>query len=192
MDSGGLQAWGDESMRTARTDRPAYLLGAAVADPAVCGDMRDTLRALPRRGPKLHWRQQDDRARDRAISRIGRFDVYHVVVVAAPIDPRRQERARALCLERLAWLLDRQGVQTLTLEARPAQLMRRDLRTVDALRGKHALPSGLRVGHSQPDTEPMLWVADQVLGALGEAMTGGRTDWFDTVRARTTVSHIDL
>lgn len=123
---------------------------------------------------------------------IGGFDVYHVVIVAAPIEPRRQERARALCLERLAWLLDGQGVQTLTLETRPAQLMRRDLRTINALRGKHALPAGLRVEHAQPDTEPMLWVADQVLGALGEALTGGRADWYDTVRPHTTVSHIDL
>lgn len=67
---------------------------------------------------------------------ISDFDAYHVVVVAAPIDPRRQERARALCLERLAWQLDAHGVELLTLEARPTQLMRRDIRTIDALRGK--------------------------------------------------------
>lgn len=129
-------------------------------------------------------------ARRESITTIADFDVYHVVVIAAPIDVRRQEHARALCLARLAWHLDDAGVQILTLEARPPQLMRRDLRTIDALRGRHALPSGLRIDHAQPSIEPMLWVADQVLGALGESLTGGSYEWFDAVRARTTVVDI--
>lgn len=192
MDSLVLQAWGDESMRTVHIDHPSYLLGAVVADPAVCGSFREALNGLRRRGPKLHWRDQDNRSRSEAIATIADFDAYHVVVVAAPVDPRRQERARAFCLERLAWQLDGHGVQLLTLEARPPQLMRRDRRTIDALRSKHALPDGLRIDHAQPSTEPMLWIADQVLGALGESMAGGPTEWFDAVRSSTTVSHIDI
>lgn len=119
MDRPVLQAWGDESMRTVRIDQPSYLLGALVADPAMCDDMRTAMLALPRRGSKLHWRDLDDRARRATISTIADMDAYHVIVVAAPVDPRRQERARALCLERLAWTLDGHGVQLLTLEARP-------------------------------------------------------------------------
>lgn len=192
MDPFVLQAWGDESMRSARIDRPSYLLGAVVADPSKCEALREELLALPRRGPKLHWRDLDDRARRTAIDLISSFDAYHVVVVAAPVDPRRQERARAYCLERLAWHLDGHGVQLLTLEARPPQLMKKDLRTIDALRSKQALPEGLRIDHGQPSTEPMLWIADQVLGALGESLAGGRADWFDAVRPSTTVDHIEL
>lgn len=35
-------------------DRPAYLLGAVVADPDAGDGMRDALAGLPRRGRKLH------------------------------------------------------------------------------------------------------------------------------------------
>ncbi|WP_372468133.1 hypothetical protein ACCO44_02245 [Microbacterium maritypicum] len=192
MDSLVLQAWGDESFRTAGVERPSYLLGAAVADVSRSEDMRAELQRLPRRGPKLHWRNQDRRARDASIATIADFDAYHVIVIAAPVDSRRQERARALCLERLAWQLDGQGVQLLTLEARPLQLMQRDLRTVDALRGKRALPEGLRIDHAQPSEEPMVWIADQVLGALGEKISGGRSDWFDAVSSSTTIDQIEL
>lgn len=38
----------------------------------------------------------------------------------------------------------------------------------------------------------MLWIADVVLGALGESMAGGRREWFDAVRSSTTVDRIDL
>lgn len=187
----GLHSWGDESVRTTRIAQPSYLLGAVVADSAACDEFRRALRSLHRRGPKLHWHDQDSCARRESIATIAEFDVYHIVVIAAPIDVRRQERARALCLERLAWHLDEAGVQVLTLEARPPQLMRRDIRTIDALRSKHALPSGLRIDHEKPSVEPMLWVADQVLGALGESLTGGGSEWFDTVRARTTIVSIE-
>lgn len=179
-------------MRTVRLGQPSYLLGAVVADPLNCEDFREELERIPKRGPKLHWRDQDDRSRRASIATIAKFEAYHVVVVAAPVDPRKQERARAFCLERLAWQLDKHRVQLLTLEARPVQLMRRDIRTVDALRSKHALPDGLRIEHALPSTEPMLWIADQVLGALGEAMTNDRTEWFDTVRSSTTIDYIDL
>lgn len=83
-------------------------------------------------------------------------------------------------------------MQLLTLEARPLQLMQRDIRTVDALRGKRALPEGLRIDHAQPSEEPMVWIADQVLGALGEKISGGRSDWFDAVRSLTTIEQIEL
>jgi hypothetical protein len=192
MEPLALHAWGDESIRTVRIDQPSYLLGAVVADPSMCDELRQEMRALPRRGPKLHWRELDDRSKRSSIATIAGFDAYHVVVVASPVDPRRQERARALCLERLAWLLDDHGVQLLTLEARPLQLMKRDLRTVDALRSKHALPEGLRIDHGQPSSEPMLWIADQVLGALGESLAGVHPEWFDAVRSSTTIDRIDL
>jgi hypothetical protein len=171
-----LCAWGDESYRTHGIDQPAYLLGAVVADPAVCDEYRQSLMALHRAGPKLHWRESNPRERTQAIQTIAQFDAYHVIVIAAPVERKRQERARALCLEQLAWHLDRHTVTLLSLEARETQLMKRDQRTIDALRGKHALPDGLRIDHARPSEEPMLWVADFVLGALGESMTGSNPD----------------
>lgn len=63
----------------------------------------------------------------------------------------------------------RRGVSLLTLEARAAALTRRDLRVIEALRGRRVLPPSLRIEHGDPDTEPMLWLPDQVLGAFGRA-----------------------
>ncbi|NJI58195.1 hypothetical protein HCX50_01990 [Microbacterium oxydans] len=51
---------------------------------------------------------------------------------------------------------------------------------------------GLRIDHAQPSEEPMVWIADQVLGALGEKISGGRSDWFDAVSSSTTIEQIEL
>ena len=187
-----LQAWGDESIRTVGVDRPSYLLGAVVCDSSATDTYREQLRHLRRGKSKLHWRDLGAKGRTQAIDVIANLNAYHVVVVAAPVDLRRQERARALCLERLAWELDSDGVELLTLEARPPNLMRRDRQLVDVLRTRQALPTGLRVQHGFPSEEPMLWIADQVLGALGESLAGGDGRWFEQLRSSTVLRQIDL
>jgi hypothetical protein len=188
-----LNAWADESARTQGVSRPAYILGAALADPAACDSMRAELLVLqPARRKKLHWRELDGRQRDRVVRTIASFNLHHVVVVGSPLDLARQERARALCLERLAWTLGEQhGVRLLTLEARAPSLMARDMRTVDALRGRRTLRPELRIEHGLPSEEPMLWIADQVLGAFGEWITG-RSERFAALGDCVNVINIDV
>ena len=135
-----LHAWGDESARTVGLETPAYLLGAVVADPAACQTFRDRMRELQTTRSKLHWHELDAKHRDLVIAAVADFDLYHVVVIGTPMNHRKQERARALCLERLARELDEQHeVSQLILESRPQSLIRRDRRTIDALRGRNAL-----------------------------------------------------
>lgn len=174
MTSGGFEihAWADESMRSVGVPEPAYLLGAAIADPADCAAYRAELQSLKPSGRKLHWRDLDRRQRQRSIDVIAQFDACHVVVIGAPLNMKKQERARALCLQRLAWKLGESGVSKLTLEARPAQLNQRDMRTIDSLRGRQALPESLRIYHGQPSSEPMLWIPDQVVGAMADSLAG--------------------
>lgn len=168
-----LHAWIDESARIANAEPPAYFLGGVVAAPGASEAHRDALRPLQNTRRKLHWRDIDGPHRRRVVSVIRGFDVQHVVVVGTPMDPKRQERARALCLERLAWeLCERHHVIHTTLEARTPSLMQRDRRTIDALRGRGGLPRGMRVDHGNPLDEPMLWIADQIVGAVGDAHTG--------------------
>lgn len=168
-----MHAWIDESARVAKADPPAYFLGGVIATPDESESYRDALRPLQNTRRKLHWREIDDPHRRRVVAVIGGFDVRHVVVVGTPMDPKRQERARALCLERLAWeLCERHGVAHAVLEARTPSLMQRDRRTIDSLRGRGGLPKGMRVEHGHPLDEPMLWIADQVVGAAGDAHTG--------------------
>ncbi|GAA3341030.1 hypothetical protein GCM10017714_23290 [Curtobacterium pusillum] len=164
-----LHAWGDESIRSHGLDAPAYLLGASIVDTDDVPATRDTLEALRPTHGKLHWHDLNPRERQRVVSVIGKLEAFHLVVVASPIDHRREERARALCLERLAWELASHDVTALTLEARSRRLMDRDLRTVRALRGRFVVPSSLRIQHGDPKAEPMLWLPDQVLGAFGRA-----------------------
>lgn len=168
-----LHAWGDESIRSRGSDAPAYLLGASVVDTDDVEETRAVLAALRPTHGKLHWHDLNTRQRTRVTAAIGGLDALHLVVVASPIDLRREERARAVCLERLGWELARHDVTRLTLEARSRRLMERDVRTVRALRGRRVIPAALRVEHGDPEHEPMLWLPDQVLGAFGLARAEG-------------------
>ncbi|MCV9996547.1 hypothetical protein OIU93_19980 [Paeniglutamicibacter sp. ZC-3] len=171
-DSFELHAWVDESMRAVNVAEPLYMLGAAVADPLSCDSVRDDLRAVRKGGSKLHWREMDNAAKKLSMDLIGRIDAAHIVVVAAPMDPRRQERARAKCMERLLAELGDLGVSTVFLESRTQSLNARDMRLVEQLRGSRAMPRALRVEIQVPSIEPMLWIPDQILGAVGEGKAG--------------------
>lgn len=125
-----------------------------------------------KQGPKLHWRHMDPRAKKLSMNLLRTVDAAHVVVIASPLDPHRQERARAKCMERLFAELGNLGVSSVFLESRTRSLNERDMRLVDKLRGSRAMPPSLRVEIQLPSLEPMLWIPDQVLGAIGDAETG--------------------
>ncbi|MFJ5957006.1 hypothetical protein ACIQC5_13735 [Paenarthrobacter sp. NPDC092416] len=167
-----LHAWVDESMRTVNVKEPLYMLAAAVADPSYCDSVRQELRSMLTNGPKLHWRDMDTRAKKLSMNLLRTVDATHIVVVAAPLDPRRQERARAKCMERLFAELGSLGVSSVFLESRTRSLNERDLRLVDKLRGSRAMPASLRVEVELPSVEPMLWIPDQILGAMGDSEAG--------------------
>lgn len=183
-------AWGDESTRTVGVAQPMYLLGAAIADPADCGEVRDRLRAVPHRGPKLHWHDADGRGRRVIQQAVTAILVEHLVVVATPADPRRPERARAKCLERMLYELDQRNVSRLIMESRTVSLNRRDLLLIERLRGSRRIPTAIRLDFELPSLEPMLWLPDQVLGMIGDAEAGvGR--WFTRPFAER-VNRIDI
>lgn len=156
-----------------------YLLGAVIADPNQCDGARQELRnLLPKGAPKLHWHAMEPREKTRATKVVASFDAALLVVVGTPLNHRKQERARAQCMEQLYWKLGEMGVSQVFLEQRTTSLNKKDLQLVNALRAKGTMPEGLRVDIEQPSTEPMLWIPDQVLGALGDAEAGqGR--WFE-------------
>jgi hypothetical protein len=179
MRNGASHAWIDESVRLDGAEPPMYILGGPLAAPDRADELRRALRALHVGPSKLHWRELDRRSRLRVIDVVRDLSVRYVVVTAAPVEAKRQERARALCLERLCWTLDRDhGVSLATLEARPPVQMGRDLDLINAFRGRGALSAALRLTHGQPSDEPMLWLADIVVGAVGDAHVG-RPEWLD-------------
>jgi hypothetical protein len=184
-----LHAWVDESMRTVNVPEPVYLLGAVITDPQECEGPREELRRILPSGLKLHWRDLDKRGKTQAAKVIATFDAAHLVVVASPLNIRKQERARAACMERLYWELGEMGVSRVYLESRTESLNKRDMQLVDRLHGRQALPRHLRVEIELPSLEPMLWVPDQVLGAMGDAETGD-TQWLDALAG--TVTRVDI
>lgn len=95
------------------------------------------------------------------------------IVIAAPVPPRRQERARVECLEHLVPELRSFEVDTLYLEACQPSLNKRDERTVARIR-QHYLPKGarFRVTHVRGADAVELWNADVVAGVCRAAHEG--------------------
>lgn len=165
-----LHAWVDESMHTrggVLTDG-IYILAAAVADPETCDPIRDELRRLlPGRARRLHWRDENARRRRVIAGAVASLDVAQTVVIGAPLDQHRQERARRLCMEKLLHELAALGVSHAWVERREASLNRRDRQMVNVLRARHAIPATLTVDFIHPEGEPMLWLPDVAAGAVG-------------------------
>lgn len=167
-----LHAWVDESIHLDHGSG-LYVLVAAVGDAGGCDGVRDELRSLvrkPRR--RLHWGAEEPADKLKIAAAVGGFDVLNVVVVGSPVDPRKQERARRKCTERLFHRLHELGVTHVFMETRTESLNTRDIRMIAAMRGAQTIPAGLRVDFERPLDEPMLWVPDAVAGAVGAAMKG--------------------
>lgn len=185
-----LHAWVDESMRPKSDEERMYLLGAVVADPSRCNPARDALReTLPKGARKLHWTDMESRGKRKVTELVTGLDMAHMVVVGSPLDHRKQEHARAKCMERLLWELGQLEVTRVFLEARTKSLNDRDMKLVRHLRGKKSIPSTIRVDTALPSTEPMLWIPDQVLGAMGDA-EANETMWLDQYQGA--IERIDI
>lgn len=189
------QAWVDESIIVTKNadDLPGvYVMAAAIADPLACESTRDALRALvPARQSRIHWRDEDPGRRSAIVKTIADLDLIAIVTVGTPVNPKKQERARRCCLERLLFEVDRLGVEQVWLEARTESLNQRDRVMVASLRGARVIPAGLRVDFARPSVEPMLWLPDVFAGTVTAARRG-RTTWFDTVRAAIDLIEVDV
>ena len=86
-----LLAYGDESMRRLDGDTVYYLFAAATVTEDKCPDIRAAMTPLLRgkRGT-LHWRDEDQRGRERITRTIRSTGITSTVVVAVMISPRDQ------------------------------------------------------------------------------------------------------
>lgn len=171
-----------------------YVLAAAIGDPTACDPVRADLRGLLRTGQRrLHWRDEDDKRRTQLAEAVGKLDMTAVVVIGAPVDNSRQERARRKCMEVLLPYLDQQlQVVQVWMETRTKSLNRGDHKMVVALRGRRLLTSQIRVDMSRPLEEPMLWVPDIVAGAVGAASIGAEPRWQTALGGMVTKLRLDL
>ncbi|MCQ8194642.1 hypothetical protein [Streptomyces rugosispiralis] len=161
------RAWSDESFQE-HDDTGFYIIAAALIPDDALDQVREQMLHLQAKhaSTKVHWTKADSAQRDQLARAVAAFDGLHVVAVGAPVRPRRQERARAHCLNLLVSELHGFGVEHLFMEARDQVLNARDVATVQQAR--YALPKDarFRLDHLLGTAEPLLWVADVVAGAV--------------------------
>lgn len=94
------------------------------------------------------------------------------VYACRPVSPRRQERARALCLHRLPWDATGLGITELVFESRQARNDQKDRQTILRAQKAGRAPAELTYPFERPSAEPLLWLPDAVAGAVAAGLTG--------------------
>jgi hypothetical protein len=168
-------AYVDES---SRVRAGLYVLAAVVVSDEQAERHREALLGLLHRSQRrLHWRDESSKRRALLVSAVRQLPHSGAVVTATGVTPRRQERARRKCIERLLAELAYRGVAAVVFERRHAELDARDRAMVAALRRQRTLPPWLSVSWVAAADEPLLWLPDIVAGAASLAAAGDATYW---------------
>lgn len=145
------------------------MLGVSMLREGSVSELEKVFASVPGGPLKLHWRDMSRKRQRDSLIALAEIERIDVVVVASPLAGRKQERARRKCLEALLPDLEGRGVECLVLESRKAA-DKRDLEYADYAKGSHLVKS-IRIEHAYGANEPKLWVADQILGAMGDYLT---------------------
>jgi len=176
-------AYVDESLRVRDG---LYVLAAVIIADTDASQHREALTALLYRGQaRLHWRDESSPHRAQLITAVSRLRHTGAIVIATRMTPRRQERARRKCTERLLAELAGRGIAQVVFERRHPDLDARDRIMLAALRRRHALPATFQAAWLPAASEPLLRLPDIAAGAASLAETGdchagrGRRAWDD-------------
>lgn len=162
-------AYGDESIRMAGSP-PFYMMGVCLLEDADTVDFSKLAKLMPPGSRKLHWRDMSQGLQRESLNLLMDIKRADVVVVASPLDGKKQERARRKCLETLLPRLEAKGVREFLLESRGATSDKLDVSYVKYAKGSKLVKS-IKITHADGADEPRLWIADQVIGAMGDYMT---------------------
>jgi hypothetical protein len=148
-----------------RSDQRYYLAAVTVEDRRHDA-VREAMRGLRITGSKLHWTKESDERRREIVDVIADVGLLHMVVMRLVDPDETDERARRKCLRRLLWELDRRSIERVVLEARAPSQNERDMQLVARLRRSRELRGQLIADHRPGPTEPLLWLADSLAGAV--------------------------
>lgn len=186
-----FEAWGDESGSNPGRDPGAYIMSAAIIEPAEAEQIRDAMLALRRRSErKVHWRSDSETRHDEVVKIIADLPVEAFVVVRLGPKEDRDERRRRKALEPFTIELSKLGCGRLTLESRGSAADSRDLQFVQMMRARRAIPEAIRLDHTPGPAEPLLWLADALCGAVMAARTG-EPRWLNAIASSVTVHEVD-
>lgn len=160
-----MLAYVDESYKREGLEG-TYLLGATL----LAEEQRERVSSImlgykPPRANKLHYVDLGRVAQAKVLQGIGLLPVSTIVVIADRTHYKKQERARRKCLEILLPILEEGGVDVALLERRNVAQDGKDVQLAKAMRVKRAI-NHLMIEHVAGEDEPLLWIPDQVLGAL--------------------------
>ena len=160
-----------------------YVVAVVLVPPARADGLRFDLRQLfGRRAQRFHWHQEKDPVRQTMLEFIADANLAAVSATSRLRDARVQERARALTLERVLWELRPMRVRHLVLESRQERNNQRDRRRILAAQSAGIAARDLTYEFGLPNSEPLLWVADALAGAVLAAEAGLNTSMIEIVQ----------
>lgn len=178
MTSRARTAFIDESFRRGPGDHGYYFLGAVIVPDAHIVELTGRLRAhLPSGMRRWHWREEGAGSRRRFTALVAEFaapGVEAVVCCQVTASQRKGEQARVRCLWELLAVLRHGQVGTAVFESRQEHNDRKDRREVISAQQAGVAAKGLIYRHGRPREEPMLWVADAIVGAVGMEVASGQ------------------
>jgi hypothetical protein len=98
-----------------------------------------------------------------------------------PVTPKRQERARRLCLGALADDLVTEGVDDMVIESRQRTQDKADRLLMYRLQ-QSGRALGLSYSHVNKRAEPLLWAADAIAGAVSMHVAGFDSRYYTNLR----------
>jgi hypothetical protein len=174
-----VRAYLDESFRLEGSG--LYVLAAVVVPPVRAEAVRAALRGdRPRR--RYHWHDEMADSRAAMAERIRALGLDAVAVATTPVEPKRTERARRLCLLRLLWELGERGVPDVLIESRQRR-DKHDRHVIGYAQRAGQVANDLRYRFEPPLEEPLLWLADVVAGATARAFVEGDRTYLDVLGA---------
>lgn len=166
------RAFLDESSANRGPDHQEYLLCAALVPAEECDEIREQLRPLLLPGQiKFHWTDESEKRKHDIVRRI--VELGPMSIVYSHLDARRNrtERYRRKTLESVYHSLVAMEVFDLTLECRTDAQDGYDVQHIVGLQGQ-GFDRRLRISHLRGGDEPLLWIADAVLGSLNAEYQG--------------------
>lgn len=157
----------DESFRS---QAGVYVVGIAMAGGDLAELALQTRSMLPRHVPRFHWRNDSDAVREKVISLVNQQAIGCRAYVVRRV--AKQERARALCLDRFLWDDKQAGDHELVFETRQERNDKQDRAKIIHAQQRRVASEALRYRFEYPQQEPLLWLADAVAGAVAWTLAG--------------------
>lgn len=177
-----MTAYVDESLRL--TAAGLYLVAAAVVIDERADDARHELRkVLTGRQKRFHWNDAGEKQRSRMLETIHALEPAIMAYACQPL-PKRQDRARALCVGSLVWDLRHLEVSHVVFESRQDHNDRKDANTIERARRAQTASPELTYAFSRPRDEPLLWVADALAGSISAQIAEGNSAYIEQLPAK--------